>query len=75
MIPDKLITELSSIAYELMNTKQIEYNNKNVKDLLIYTKAMEIPTKIEMLSETRVILRIIQLICAIGTYKFILNLK
>jgi len=68
VIPDKLITELSSIAYELMNTKQIEYNNKNVKDLLIYTKAMEIPTKIEMLSETRVILRIIQLICAIGAF-------
>jgi len=68
VVPDKLITELGTIAYELMNTKQIEYNNKNIKDLLIYTKAMEIPTKLEILSETRVILRIIQLICAIGAF-------
>jgi len=64
-VPDKLISELSSIAFEIINK-----NNevKETKDLLIYTKAMEIPSKFETLVEIRVIIRIIQLLCAIGAF-------
>jgi len=62
-VPDKLISELSSIAFEIINK-----NNevKETKDLIIYTKAMELPSKFETLVEVRVIIRIIQLLCTIG---------
>jgi len=63
-VPDKLISELSTLALEIMNNKNNEV--KETKDLLIYTKAMELPSKLETLMESRVIIRILQLICAIG---------
>jgi len=64
MVPDKLITELSSIALELMSNKPTEIKNK--KDLLVYTKAMEVPSKLEMFVESRVVLRFFQVLFAIG---------
>jgi len=65
-VPDKLISELSTLALEIMNNKNNEV--KETKDLLIYTKAMELPSKLETLMESRVIIRILQLICAIGAF-------
>jgi len=64
VIPDKLISEISSIALELMSNKTPEV--KDSKDLIVYTKAMELPSKLETLIESRVILRICQLFSAIG---------
>jgi len=66
VIPDKLISEISSIALELMSNKTPEV--KDSKDLLIYTKAMELPSKLETLIESRVILRFCQLFSAIGAF-------
>jgi len=65
-VPDKLISELSSLAFEIINNQNNEV--KETKDLLIYTKAMELPSKFETLMESRVILRITQLFCAIGAF-------
>jgi hypothetical protein len=66
MVPDKLITELSSIALELMSNKPTEIKNK--KDLLVYTKAMEVPSKLEMFVESRVVLRFFQVLFAIVAF-------
>jgi len=66
MVPDTLITELSSIALELMSNKPTEIKNK--KDLLVYTKAMEVPSKLEMFVESRVVLRFFQVLFAIVAF-------
>ncbi|ORX83794.1 hypothetical protein BCR32DRAFT_291777 [Anaeromyces robustus] len=66
-ISEKLISELSTIAYEIMNNNN-KPNKINEKDLIIYTKAMELPRKVDILKEKRVILRILQLIFAIGAF-------